>query len=79
MDHGFDALFAAFLQDHPEALAGVQMVDTEGQADPYMDMPTSRTFLMWAVALGLVEVDRALSILDALERHFAALPEDPTP
>jgi hypothetical protein len=75
MDELSGAIVAAFLQDHPEALAGMRMVTLDGQAEPFMDLPTNRRFLLWGVAQGLFEAERVFALLDATEQHFAAREE----
>ena len=61
--HPYTEFYAAFLKDHPEALAGVKVV--EGQL--CMNTETLRQFLSWSLANGLVTDEaRALALLERL-------------
>jgi hypothetical protein len=67
MPDPYGAFYAAFLKDHPEELAGVQMVTIEGEPQLMMNTTTLRRFITWALGMGLVtNVDKALGMLEGI-------------
>jgi hypothetical protein len=67
MHDPYGAFYAAFLQDHPEELAGVKVVPLAGEQTLTMTINTLRHFLTWALAMGYVtHEEKALAYLDGL-------------
>jgi hypothetical protein len=63
MEDSYGPFYAAFLKDHPGAVAGVQMVGGE----MYMNTETMRRFIAWSLASGLVtHEEQALALLERL-------------
>jgi len=62
MSDPYASFYAAFLKDHPEALAGVKMVDGE----MFLTTATLRQFIIWGLANGVVTHEEAA--LEMLER-----------
>jgi hypothetical protein len=63
MSDPYGSFYAAFLTDHPEALAGVTVVGGE----LFMNIETLRRFITWCLANGLVgDEEKALAMLERL-------------
>jgi hypothetical protein len=63
----YSELYAAFLQDHPDAFSGLRMVEVDGEALMAMHTATLQRFISWALAQGLVpDPASAFGLLDAL-------------
>ena len=79
MPDPYSEFYAAFLKDHPDALAGVKMHTIAGEPEVLFDAATTRRFLTWALGMGLVtHVDKAFALLDelpAVETRHGAQPQ----
>ena len=68
MPDPYTAFYAAFLKDHPEELAGVNMVMIDGESTLCMSTATLRRFISWGLGMGYVtNEDQALLYLTHMD------------